>query len=139
MSAGLRVLVCGGRDYDNWTAFAAEMDMHAKRMNIGLVVSGGARGADTMAKDWALSRGIPVAIFPANWTKHGKAAGPIRNQSMIDFMRPDVVIAFAGGRGTADMIQRAINADVTVIQCMTIRLTPTDTNGSVSFIGAVVP
>jgi acyl-CoA synthetase (NDP forming) len=55
-----------------------------------------------------------VTSFPANWKKHGKSAGPIRNQLMLDVGKPDLVIAFPGGSGTADMIRRARKAGVPV-------------------------
>jgi hypothetical protein len=47
------------------------------------------------------------SIYPADWTRHGKAAGPKRNQLMLDKEKPDLVIAFPGGKGTADMVARA--------------------------------
>jgi len=52
----------------------------------------------------------------AKWSKHGRAAGPIRNQEMIDECKPDLVVAFPGGRGTADMVRRAKAAGIRVIE-----------------------
>lgn len=115
MSAPLKVIVCGGRDYDNRAVLFADMDTHHRRNPIGLVICGGAKGADALAREWAEARGIPVAVFPANWSAHGKGAGPRRNQAMLDFGKPDAVIAYPGGRGTADMTQRAIEAGVAVL------------------------
>ena len=57
---------------------------------------------------------MPVSIYPADWDKHGKAAGPIRNKQMIDEGKPDLVIAFPGGRGTAGAVRLAKFAGVTV-------------------------
>ena len=60
--------------------------------NVTLVVSGGARGADKMGEDWAKEHGIDTLIFPADWDKHGKAAGYIRNEDIIK--NCDQAIAF---------------------------------------------
>ena len=110
----MRVLICGGRDYqDRRGVFAALDRLHAKR-GIGCVIHGGAAGADFLAGAWADERGITTATFPADWSTHGLAAGPLRNQQMIDEGKPDGVIAFPGGAGTADMVERARRAGVTV-------------------------
>lgn len=121
----MRLLICGGRDLDrisawNWLernakdeiAFAANLH----QFTIEVVIHGGARGADEAAADWGKSEHAQVIAFPADWKKHGKAAGPIRNQKMIDEGRPDVVLALPGGRGTADMIRRAEGAGLPVVK-----------------------
>ena len=110
----MRILVCGGRDYtDKESVFRALDAVHAKR-GITRIIHGDARGADSLGKEWALSRGIPHIPFPADWNKHGKRAGPIRNQQIIDEGKPDGVVAFPGGVGTADMCRRAEAAGVKV-------------------------
>jgi hypothetical protein len=58
---------------------------------------------------------VREAAFPADWKRHGKSAGPLRNQEMLD-AAPDLVIAFPGGRGTADMVRRAKSVNVKVIE-----------------------
>lgn len=74
-------------------------------------------GADTLAGDWAHGFLIPVRSFPADWEeRHGKRAGPIRNQMMLEEGRPDLVVAFPGGTGTADMVRRAREAGVEVME-----------------------
>ncbi len=109
----MRVLVCGGRDYRNVSAVRHALEvLHAKR-GIVLVIEGGATGADTLAREWAQRRGVEVMTFAADW-QAGRRAGPIRNQRMIDEGKPDGVIAFPGGRGTADMIRRAEAAGLKV-------------------------
>jgi hypothetical protein len=79
-----------------------------------LIIHGCANGADEWADYWADVNNVPHRAFPADWNKHGKAAGPIRNQRMLDEGKPDMVIAFPGGRGTADMVRRARTAGVEV-------------------------
>lgn len=80
------------------------------------IICGGATGADQLAADWAAYRQVPKVVVRADWEKHGKAAGPIRNQTMLEEWSPSLVLAFPGGRGTADMIRRAKKADVRVIE-----------------------
>jgi predicted Rossmann-fold nucleotide-binding protein len=110
-----RVLVCGGRDYNDHDALYAALDrLHAEH-NFTVVIAGGARGADTLAAQWAEHRGIPVEVYMADWQKLGRKAGPIRNQRMLDEGAPDLVVAFAGGTGTAGMMALARNAGVPVI------------------------
>jgi len=110
----MKVLVCGGRNFKNRDALFAALDNYAAHAET--IVHGDAQGADKLAQEWADDRGICCMVYPANWKKHGKAAGPIRNQTMLDVEKPSIVVAFPGGRGTADMIKRATAAGVAVIQ-----------------------
>ena len=112
----MRVLVCGGREYDDEERVFSILDaFHRDCGPIAAIIHGGAAGADLLGHKWAI-RNLPVLSvkFSANWKKHGKRAGPIRNQLMLDVGKPDHVIAFPGGRGTADMILRAKAAGIPV-------------------------
>ena len=84
-----------------------DLDAFRSTRGVTIIISGCARGADTLGIEWAEARGIEVGRFPADWDTHGRAAGPIRNQRMLDEGKPDLVVAFPGGRGTADMVRRA--------------------------------
>jgi hypothetical protein len=110
----MKVLVCGGRDYNDQSAAWGFLDGY--RARISLLISGGARGADTLAERWAANNRIDTEIFRADWNTHGRKAGFLRNKQMLDEGRPDVVIAFPGGRGTAMMKQLARDAGVPVIE-----------------------
>ncbi len=111
-----RVLVCGGRNYDNKAAlFRALDELHGER-HISLIIEGGATGADCLARQWAFLREIDNDTYYAEWKKHGRAAGPIRNARMIDEGRPEVCLCALGGTGTADMVRRAYQAGVEVIR-----------------------
>ena len=77
-----------------------------------VVIQGGAAGADSLARSWAAHSGVVCLTFKANWKAHGKGAGPQRNQRMLDEGRPELVVAFRGGRGTIDMVRRASKANV---------------------------
>lgn len=111
MSKKVTVLVCGGRDFADRDGVFRTLDtINAAANQITLLVHGGAPGADTLAGEWAKDRGIPCRVYPADWKSHGKAAGPKRNQQMLDEAQPQMVLAFPGGRGTADMVRRARTA-----------------------------
>lgn len=113
----MRMLVCGGRDYDDrdhvWNTLCR---IDAERGPISVVVHGCATGADNEGMLWAQALDRKHAPFQADWRLHGKAAGPLRNQRMIDEGRPSLVVAFPGGRGTADMVRRAKAAKIPVIE-----------------------
>jgi hypothetical protein len=85
---------------------------------IKTLIHGDAPGADRLAAAWAKDTGLAefgeLLAFPADWEKHGNAAGPIRNQQMLDEGKPDMVIAFPGGIGTANMVRLARKAGVPV-------------------------
>lgn len=118
----MRVLVCGGRAYSDrdhiWNTLC---EIDAARGPITCVIHGAATGADSEAMIWAQTprisgRKILHAPFVADWRTHGKAAGPLRNQRMIEQGKPDLVVAFPGGRGTADCVSRARAAGIEVIE-----------------------
>ena len=113
---GTIMLVCGGRSYTDKERLWSTLNGFLQSRRVRRVISGGARGADTMAEDWAKARGIECVVFHADWAKYGRAAGPIRNQQMLDEGRPTLVVAFPDGRGTADMVRRARSAGVEVIE-----------------------
>lgn len=105
----MRVLVCGGRYFDEWRMVATALDT----LEVTVLMQGGARGADALALKWAETRGVPVITFPANW-RAGKRGGPERNAFMLEEGKPHLVVAFPGGTGTQDMIRRAEAAGVPV-------------------------
>jgi len=111
----MRVLVTGDR---GWTA--ADIILRAIEMlpRDTVVVHGAADGADLLAATIAHARKLSTWAFPADWDQHGRAAGPIRNQRMLDEAKPDFVIAFhnflPGSKGTRDMVRRAAKAGVPV-------------------------
>lgn len=111
----MRVLVYGGRDYAGREALFAELDRIDKANRIEVVVHGAARGADTLGGEWATLRDRVTVAFPARWDVHGKSAGPLRNQQMIDEGRIDLAVQCPGGRGTADMRARLIKAGIGIV------------------------
>lgn len=95
-----RLLICGGRDYRLGSYVADILTLLAPIE----IAEGGARGADRWAQEWARQASVPCRTFMANWELHGRAAGPIRNRQMFDQFKPDGIVAFPGGPGTADMV-----------------------------------
>jgi len=125
MHDSIRVLVCGGRNYDsadacNWLHKFALTDISEKLgilvRKVTVVIHGGASGADLGGAQWGEDINAKVLCFPANWKKHGKSAGPIRNKRMVEEGRPDVVIAFSGGAGTANMCKLAEEYGIPVVK-----------------------
>ena len=110
----MRVLVCGGRDFEDQELLNRTLDRINEESPISTIIHGLARGADRMGGEYATVHGIPVCEFPADWGTHGRKAGYIRNARMLAEGQPDVVVAFPGGKGTADMIRQAREAGIEV-------------------------
>jgi predicted polyphosphate/ATP-dependent NAD kinase len=91
------------------------LDAMHRALGIDVLIEGDARGADRIAGYWARKNRVINLKFRADWNAHGKAAGAIRNQQMLDEGKPTHVLAFPGGRGTADMVRRAVAACVPVV------------------------
>jgi len=126
------VLVCGGRNYSNKSSVDTVLDGMYETHGAIRLVQGGATGADKLAREWCARQTYKLHSMvnvPADWNdvshpkavirmRNGKpynaAAGPIRNQRMLDENPIDVVLAFPGGRGTADMVKRATAAGIHV-------------------------
>lgn len=99
----MRILVCGGRDSKDWSRVCLWLD----KLRPTTVITGCATGVDEFARTWAGVRNVMAEVYSADWASNGKKAGPIRNQQMLDKGKPDMVLAFPGGKGTADMVWRA--------------------------------
>jgi hypothetical protein len=130
----MRVLVCGGREYgftvistkrypvyrvkpsDVFRLFHTLDTIHVGYGPILSLAEGCAAGADFISGIWAASRGIELFEYPADWDTYGGAAGPKRNQYQLDAFKPNMLVAFSGGRGTQDMVSRAYAAKVEVRQ-----------------------
>lgn len=113
MAESKKLIVCGGRDWADAGAVNRVLTVAHERTGIAMIITGGAKGADALAARWAHANAIPYLTAPANWDKYGDAAGPIRNQWMLEQV-VDGVIAFPGGRGTAHMCKIAREAGVPV-------------------------
>lgn len=127
----MRVLVCGGRTWA-WARYDAPLaeqqralrqrdityrvlDSIELSVGVDVIIHGDARGADKTSRKWAGERCVPQIPFPANWHELGRKAGPLRNSQMLLEGRPDLVVAFPGGVGTADMVGKGIDCDNVVV------------------------
>ena len=110
----MRVLVCGGRDYwDKDKVFSV-----LREIKPTAIIEGGCGGADHLAYKYWLTKcdldKVKWLRFTAEWDRYGRSAGPRRNDRMLKEGKPDLIVAFPGGRGTADMVERARKAGVPV-------------------------
>lgn len=105
------VIVTGGRDYADHSMITDVLNF----LSPHTVIQGGASGADKLADEWA-SEFAQSITFKADWNKHGKAAGPIRNAQMLDAYPHAVVVAFKGGDGTEGCIKLAKQRNMIVLR-----------------------
>ena len=122
----MRILVCGGRDFtdynfirDNLNRIMKEKGCYGVHGPIDspdpiTLIHGKAKGVDLLADKWAVHNYLRIEEFPAEWDKHGRSAGSIRNSRMLRVGQPDIVIAFPGGKGTANMIAQARKVGIPV-------------------------
>lgn len=117
------VWVAGGRDYADKLRVFDVLTAYHLRHHIAMIVHGACKnrlgelaGADGYAEQWAIDHEVPYIGVPAQWSIHGRSAGPIRNRSLDDQWQPDYLIAFPGGRGTQSAIEIAQKRGIPVIQ-----------------------
>lgn len=108
-----RVLVCGGREYDDTDILWDYLDARLSEWRFTVLIHGDAPGADRLADAWAMERDVQPAQCRANWPLHRRAAGPIRNTRML-ILQPQVCIAFPGDTGTAGMTKLCESAGIEV-------------------------
>lgn len=103
-----KLIIAGGRDFNDIDLLFYRCDNILKNITSDIeIVSGNAKGADTLGEQYASKKGFSLKKFPANWSEYGKSAGVIRNKQMAEYA--DGLIAFWDGRskGTKDMIEQA--------------------------------
>jgi len=122
-SGPLRLLVCGSRTWTDAALLAEAVEQtvanHGQDRFGVVLIEGDVRGADRLAGALARARGWALEVYPADWQRHGRAAGMRRNARMLRQGRPERVIActddLTASRGTADMIRRARSAGIPVL------------------------
>ena len=114
---GITLAIVGTRTFNDYKLLKKKVDEINKKTKINLIISGGAKGADKLAEQYAKENKIPTKIFIPNWKKHNRAAGPIRNKLIIE--SSDKVIAFWDqiSKGTLSSINLAkqMNKELVVI------------------------
>lgn len=119
----MKILVCGGRDYNNYSFIKYVLDNINKKLiphTITCIVHGGARGADSLAGKWAKENNIYCQVYEAEWDKYGKSAGIKRNEKMLKNSDPNLVVAFSGGRGTNHMVEHSLKKNYKVLDLRNI-------------------
>ena len=119
---GSKLIICGGRHFDDYEALERVVDKVISELNSSEeseIVSGHCQGTDLLGELYAEKHGLKCTVFPANWKKFGKAAGPIRNSEMIKYISDSenpAVIALVGpnAKGTMDTVNKAIKARFSV-------------------------
>jgi hypothetical protein len=101
----VKTIIAGSRDIKDYDLVLEAIEESG--FEITEVVCGKARGVDTLGERWANESGIPVAEFPADYGKHGKAAGPIRNREMSNYAEALIAIHDGISPGTKNMIEEA--------------------------------
>jgi hypothetical protein len=113
----MKVIIAGSRDFDDYELLRKYCDHVLQNQTEIEIVSGTARGADQLGERYAKERGYPVKQFPADWDKHGRSAGYIRNEKMAKY--GDALIAFWNGnsKGTEHMINLAKQYNLKIRIC----------------------
>jgi len=106
------VVATGGRAYEGDAEAEDQFKKVLQLVDAQVLRHGGCSGADEFADDVARRMRLIVEIYEADWSTYGRAAGPIRNRTMVN--GADVLIAMPGGRGTADCIRAAKKAGLEV-------------------------
>jgi len=112
----VKIVIAGSRFATLSEQDLARLDAINAEHHVTEVVSGGADGVDAAGEAWAQSRGIAVRIFPAEWQRYHRAAGPIRNRKMAAYA--DAAALFPGGSGTRNMLAEARRAGLQVFDFM---------------------
>lgn len=106
------IIVTGGRNYSD----KQKIDSVLSFINPTKIIQGGASGADWLAKNWALKNDTLCVTVYADWDTYGKAAGPMRNLKMINDFPNAIIVAFPGGKGTANCIANAVESGRIVLE-----------------------
>jgi len=118
----MKVIIAGGRTYTFDARDLEILDALHVQYTFTEVVSGAATGADTCGAEWARSRELRVKEYPAEWGRYGRAAGPIRNKQMIDYIYPaGILVTFPGGSGTRNVTKLAEKDAIRVIRAFLLR------------------
>jgi hypothetical protein len=111
----MRVLICGDR---NWNNFRLIEEFIVTLPEGSIIIHGNCRGADKISGYLGRQHGYHVIAVSAKWEKYGNAAGPIRNQEMLDLYKPELVVAFHNdiehSKGTRNMVEKARRAGIEV-------------------------
>lgn len=113
----IKIIACGDRRWSNKDSVERELSLLPKEV---LILHGAATGADSLVEEVAKELGLKTKPFPAEWSKYSRAAGPIRNKAMLDFLNgePFMLLVFhkdlPNSKGSKDMVARAVDAGMSI-------------------------
>lgn len=124
----MNIVVCGSRTFDDYELLEEKLDAFTAKVAKPVILSGGCKGADKLGEWWAFKNKLEVRVYHADWQRHGKKAGPLRNSEMVE--AADALIAFWDGlsKGTANIIGLARAAGIPV------RVVKSDSTGFVGYM-----
>lgn len=114
-----RVLVCCGSNFNDYSLLESSLNRILSEYSNDTIeiISGHAKGADSLGERYALEKSLKCTIFKAEWSKYGRAAGPIRNSHMLEYVKQEnpIVVAYWDGKshGTKDTITKAKKLNIT--------------------------
>lgn len=118
----MRVALVGSREFSDWETFQTCVEDTLTKWgvtdfkSIECVVSGGARGADTLAERWARENGIHLVVLKADWQGKGRAAGVLRNTDIVNLCTHLIAFPSPKGSGTQDSVRKAKAAGKVVVE-----------------------
>ncbi len=107
-----KTIIAGSRNITDYELISLALNMAP--FGIGKVVSGGARGVDALGEEFARVNNLPLKVFPADWEKHGRSAGHIRNAEMAKYADALIAVWDGKSKGTLSMIRLAKKAGLRV-------------------------
>ena len=111
----MKIIIAGSRGFDNYELLKEKLDFYLKNINEPVeIVSGTAKGADTLGEKYAIEKGYAIKRFPANWDKFGKKAGYMRNSEMAEYGTHCVCFWDGKSSGTKSMIELAEKKEIKV-------------------------
>lgn len=113
----VRVIIAGSRNITKYNII--EDAVKSSDFHISEVVSGAARGVDTLGEEWAEKNKVHCKKFPADWDTYGKSAGIIRNVQMADYADALIAVWDGASRGTSHMIRTAKERNLKVFVHLT--------------------
>ena len=104
-----KVIIAGGRDFNDYELLKNKCDYYLSNLDNPeiVIISGAARGADSLGEKYAKERGYEIDSHPADWDKYGKSAGYRRNKEMVDIASAAICFWDGKSKGTKHMIESA--------------------------------
>jgi predicted Rossmann fold nucleotide-binding protein DprA/Smf involved in DNA uptake len=129
----MKVIIAGSRDIKDAKKIFKVLDKYRKEVGDFMVISGLAKGPDSIGRQWAIEKKLPHKDFCAKWDKYGRAAGPIRNKEMAKFADRLIVFWDGKSKGSKNMIDimKKLKKEVKVIKVFTRKILSKKNNNKI--------